>query len=316
MVIVCYSYNNEGGSVMHAWEQIQLTVDYIEEHLNEKLEMGHLAEIAALSPFYFQRLFSRLVKKPVTEYIKLRRMARATELLLQKDKRILDVALDLGFSSHELFTRTFKATFGMTPEEHRRNPQVMNRMTKPQLMLQYTLIDEGVPLIADGIVIQIDLRELDRPEYYIGLEVDTPIQFINGLGIESGQDPLDALWRTFHKKKLSIMPDGSADSEEIGVSYPSAKEGFFTYFSGAKLEAASGTDKYSSWILPDGKYVVCSFEAENFEALVMDALYKAEQYLFNTWIPNHNLRTEAFCAERYASHTAETTNMEVWLKLI
>lgn len=67
---------------MHAWEQVQLTVDYIEEHFNEKLEVERLAEIAALSPFYFQRLFSRLVKKPVTEYIKLRRMAKATELLL------------------------------------------------------------------------------------------------------------------------------------------------------------------------------------------------------------------------------------------
>ena len=299
---------------MHAWEQIQLTVDYIEDHLDEKLEVEHLAEIAALSPFYFQRLFSRLVKKPVTEYMKLRRMARATDLLLQKDKRILDVALDLGFPSHELFTRTFKATFGVTPEEYRRNPQVMNRMTKPQLMLQYTLIDEGVPLIADGIVIQIDRRELERPEYFIGLEADTPIQFINGLGIESGPDPLDTLWRTFHEKKPSIMPVGSADSEEIGVSYSSSKEGYFTYFAGARLDAAPVVGK--SWTLLAGKYVVCSFEAENFEALVMDALYKAEQYLFDTWLPKHSLQTEPFCAERYVSHSPETTSMEVWVKLV
>ena len=89
---------------MHAWEQIQKTIDYIENNISENFNIETLSKMAALSPFYYQRLFKRLVKKPVIEYIKLRRMARATEDLLQEDKRILDIALDLGFSSHEHFT--------------------------------------------------------------------------------------------------------------------------------------------------------------------------------------------------------------------
>lgn len=47
---------------MHAWEQIQETIDFIEDHLTEEIEIEKLAGMAALSPFYFQRLFSRLVK--------------------------------------------------------------------------------------------------------------------------------------------------------------------------------------------------------------------------------------------------------------
>ena len=125
---------------MHAWEQIQVTIDYIENHIAEPLEIEELAKMAALSPFYYQRLFRRLVKKPPGEYIKLRRMAIATEKLLEKDRRILDVALDLGFATHEHFTRVFKKTFGLTPEEYRQNPAVFNRMTKPQLLLHYTQI--------------------------------------------------------------------------------------------------------------------------------------------------------------------------------
>lgn len=105
----------------------------IDKHLGEELAIDNLAEMASLSPFYYQRLFKRLVKKPVGEYIKLRRMGKATEALLQKDSRILDIALELGFTSHEHFTRTFKETFGMTPEEYRRNPTTLNRMTKPEL---------------------------------------------------------------------------------------------------------------------------------------------------------------------------------------
>jgi AraC family transcriptional regulator len=82
---------------MHAWEQVQITVDYIEEHITEEIKIENLAKLASLSQFYYQRLFSRLVKKPVNEYVKLRRLAKASEALLEKNKRILDVALDFGF---------------------------------------------------------------------------------------------------------------------------------------------------------------------------------------------------------------------------
>lgn len=66
------------------------------------------------------------------EYIKLRRVAKASEALLDKNKRILDIALDLGFSSHEIFTRTFKSTYGLTPEEYRANPVRLNNFCMPQ----------------------------------------------------------------------------------------------------------------------------------------------------------------------------------------
>lgn len=48
---------------MHAWEQIQKTIDYMEMHLCENINIEELAQIATLSLFYYQRLFHRLVKK-------------------------------------------------------------------------------------------------------------------------------------------------------------------------------------------------------------------------------------------------------------
>ncbi len=299
---------------MHAWEQIQQTIEFIEDHLDEDINIENLANMASLSPFYYQRLFRRLVKKPVAEYIKLRRMAMATTALLQQDGRILDIALHLGFSSHELFTRTFKDTFGLTPEEYRKNPIVLNRMTKPELLLHYTMIDEGVPLITDGIVLELNRRRISEPIYFTGINKDLPVQYLEGLGTESGADPLDTLWRSFHEQKISTFKL-SEDKEEIGVTYASMEEGYFSYFAGARAEQSQEPKGFISWELPPGSYIVCSFEAEDFEALVMDALYKAQQYIYSTWLPKHELCTEAFCAERYASHSPETTNMELWLKL-
>ncbi len=299
---------------MHAWKQIQETIEFIEDHMDEEIDIVSLAAMASLSPFYYQRLFSRLVKKPTAEYIKLRRMAKATETLLQKDKRILDIALDLGFSSHEHFSRTFKDTFGLTPDEYRKNPQILNRMTKPELLLYYTLIEEGVPLITDGMILEINKKEITEPICFIGIKQDIPVTLIDGLGTESGIDPLSTLWQNFHDLKHTTL--GLVDdAEETGVAYPCLNEGYFSYFAGAKYSSTVAPANFMNWELPAGDYIVCSFEAEDFEALVMDALYKAQSYLYNIWLPNHNLQTESFCAERYASHSPETTSMELWLKI-
>ena len=47
---------------MYAWEQIQQTVDYIDKHLGEELAIDNLAEMASLSPFYYQRLFKMCIR--------------------------------------------------------------------------------------------------------------------------------------------------------------------------------------------------------------------------------------------------------------
>lgn len=296
---------------MHAWEQIQVTLDYIEDRLAEEIKIEELARLAALSQFYYQRLFSRLVKRPVNDYIKLRRLAGASEALKNKSVRILDVALDFGFSSHETFTRSFKEAFGMTPEEYRSNPVRLNSFVKPQLMLNYTLIDENVPLIADGIIIEITRRRLTSPQYFIGLTTEEPAAGIPGGGV-TGVDTLGKLWDSFHEGKTRIQ--GLKDGEdELGVAYPGTKEGYYRYFAGAETEQDKADDGYSTWELPQGEYIVCAFEAENFEHLIMDAVYKADRYLFETWLPSHKLTCQPFAAERYASHSPETTGMEVWV---
>lgn len=295
---------------MHAWEQIQKTVDYIEDHLSEEIEAEKLAKTVALSQFYYQRLFSRLVKKPVQEYIKLRRLAQASEALLQPGKRIIDIAMDCGFSSHETFTRAFKSAFGLTPEEYRANPVRLNNFVKPQLLLNYVLVDEGVPLITNGIVLEITRKTLAASQRFIGLTAEEPIGQMPGGG-ETGADTLGVLWDSLHKIKssLPVKPEG----DEIGITFEGTKAGYYRYFAGAEtLETASfqGCDCRE---LEAGEYIVCAFEAEDFEHLVMDAVYKAHWYLFEIWLPNHGLTSKPFAAERYATHSPDTTAMEIWV---
>lgn len=106
-------------------------------------------------------------------------------------------------------------------------------------------------------------------------------------------------------------------SEEVGVVLPCSGNGFYEYFAGvhANIDNLEMQSNIVQWRQPRGEYIVCSIEAENFDLLVTDALYKAQQYIFSTWLPKHRIQTEAFCLEYYETNTPETTKMEIWMKI-
>ncbi len=298
---------------MHAWEAIQKTLDYIEEHIVEDIKMEVLADIASLSLFYYQRLFSRLVKRPVRDYIKLRRMAIVLEVLQDKNNRILDIALAYGFGSHETFTRAFKEVYGMTPEQYRRKPISLNQFDKPDLLLGYILIDEGVPLISEGLVLEMNRRVLMEPINFMGVKGYVSIMGQLPVGESTGVDVPGEIWRRFHQEKEYIehIPNG----REIGVAYlGDAPEGYFTYFAGAEAESGIAASNFQVWQLPEREYIVCGFEAKDFTELVTVALNKAIKYS-GLWLEKHNLAMDAFAPELYYSSAPEASYMELLFPL-
>lgn len=301
---------------MYTWEAIQKVLDYIEGNLAQDLSPEELSKVAALSPFYFQRLFTRLVKRPVNAYIKMRRLARACEPLEDKSKRILDIALDYGFNSHEHFTKSFKRAFGITPEEYRNNPVHLNQIMKPDLLLGYTMIDENMPLITDDIVIEITRRTLDMSETYIGISNKVSVEQAS-FGESTGISGPGQIWDDFHRRKNSLtcfLPNGV----ELGASMMSKEnDGTFIYFAGAAANnSAPVPNGLTVWELPAGEYVVCQFEAESFAELRTSAIDKALKYLLETWLPGHDLQIQPFSAEKYTGVTADPASMEIWGLLI
>lgn len=301
---------------MHSWEAIQKAVDYIDENLQEEISSEMLAKMVSLSPFYFQRLFKRLVNKSVQEYIKLRRLSKVIDMLNNDNQRILDVALDYGFSSHANFTRAFKETYGITPEEYKKEQPMLNTLIKPEISMNYVMIDEGVPLIIDNIVLEIRRKNLTTPESYIGLAVDVNISAQTPVGESTGIDVPGQLWARFHTQKAALT-EFVNPAIELGMSYMANPEkGVFKYFAGVLLQSKTNnaSDDFVLQELPAGDYIVCKIEAENFENLVTEALDKAGKYLFGTWLPNHQLTTERFSAERYYTDCDYGNCMELWVK--
>jgi AraC family transcriptional regulator len=98
---------------------IKKSIEYIEDNLDNKIELKELADKAFLSKYHFHRVFHSVVGEPVAEYIRKRRLKEAASELITTDNKIVDIALKYQFSSQEAFTKAFKRIYGVPPREFR-----------------------------------------------------------------------------------------------------------------------------------------------------------------------------------------------------
>lgn len=94
-------------------------VAHIHANLGQRLTIGHLAEIAGVSESHLSHSFARHFDCSVSEYIRDCRLRTAARALRQTHDSIQQIAWRLCFSDQAHFTRTFKASYGVTPTEYR-----------------------------------------------------------------------------------------------------------------------------------------------------------------------------------------------------
>lgn len=92
---------------------------YIQTHLSEDLSLVRLAELHYFNPSYLSRFFKQERGMKLSEYIDECRLKKAKELLVSADFKVRDVALLVGYEAAHSFTRFFKKSTGMTPQEYR-----------------------------------------------------------------------------------------------------------------------------------------------------------------------------------------------------
>lgn len=144
---------------MLGWvEGIQRSIDFIEENLTGPLEIEDAAEAAALSPFYYQRIFGALCGMSVGEYIRARRMTLAAQALSRTDLKVIDAALTYGYDSPDSFAKAFQRFHGIPPSKAR-EPGALLRSFAPLhikisleggKMLDYRMIEKA-PFTVVGI---------------------------------------------------------------------------------------------------------------------------------------------------------------------
>lgn len=99
---------------------IQSCIDYIETHLREPLTIELLAGRLGYSKYYLSNRFKAETNCSINNYIKFCRIEQAKQILACSQKRIDEIASELGFGSRAFFDRAFKSSVGQTPADYRR----------------------------------------------------------------------------------------------------------------------------------------------------------------------------------------------------
>jgi AraC-like DNA-binding protein len=95
-------------------------LSYIEDHLSEDLTLTHLASQALVSPAHFSRVFRQMTGFHLPEYLNIKRMMLAKELLIRTSLPIHIIAERCCFTSVSHFYKTFRKHFGYTPGDYRK----------------------------------------------------------------------------------------------------------------------------------------------------------------------------------------------------
>jgi len=89
---------------------------FIDSHLREPVTAKMIADAAGYSQFHAARIFKEVTGRTPFEYLRERRLLGSAFALRNTGARVVDVAFDFVFDSHEGFTRSFTKAFGVAPK--------------------------------------------------------------------------------------------------------------------------------------------------------------------------------------------------------
>jgi AraC family transcriptional regulator len=102
---------------MDSLKALNDALTYIEENLENDLDMAEAARIARCSEFHFKKMFSYLAGITLLEYVRRRRLTMAGFELKNQPVKVIDVAVKYGYHSPDSFAKAFYQLHGMNPSE-------------------------------------------------------------------------------------------------------------------------------------------------------------------------------------------------------
>lgn len=252
-------------------DAIALCIDYIEKNIKNELSPELIANECGYSTFHFSRVFN--INKGITlmEYVKKRRLSLAAEDLFD-DKKIIDIALEYGFQTHNGFSKAFKKEFGFSPTQYLKR---MDRNLEKELILKF-----GGDFMKPTII--------EKPTFKVaGYGIKTNIT--NG----NYTKDVASFWINYDGENLEskmyqiLNPPKHG---EVGLCIPSSEDnGEATYMLGVIVnDFTDATDDMITVEVPEATYAVfttppvnTSTEIENNE--FANLIKQTWKYIFEEW---------------------------------
>ena len=259
-------------------QRINKVVAYINNHLDETLELKTLANEAALSDFHFHRIFKALKGEAIGGYITRLRLEATARLLRYTALTIEEIAFNIGYETPASLSKAFKKQYGISPTEYRTN--------KDTYIMKKEIINPDLALKAPKIV-TLEPKNL----IYVALT--------GAYGSLDYGKAYEQLWAVIKAQKLFTK-----GIESICISYddPKITEGFLQRSDVclAIHKPATPQDEVSCKTLAGGKYAVFFYQGS----------YENLSQVYDTavrWVIDHQytLREEPFF-EKYLNDARRT----------
>lgn len=126
----CYSQtrNPQSKSLLRIAEAISL----IQRHYADPITLDDLVEISGMSRRNFIRTFESAMGSPPIKYLIRLRVQQACKLLRESDRSVTDIAMSVGFSDSNYFSRQFRSLTGSSPRDYRNGDPITRVPRQPR----------------------------------------------------------------------------------------------------------------------------------------------------------------------------------------
>lgn len=100
-------------------KRVQIILDYLHTHYNEKITIKDLAETASISKTEVLRCFKNIIGISPINYLNSYRLQKAAYLLTTTSKTVQEIAGECGFDDNSYFSKLFKKKYNTTPHNYR-----------------------------------------------------------------------------------------------------------------------------------------------------------------------------------------------------
>lgn len=281
---------------MNYRQQLNKVIEFIGKHVDEKLTLTQLSEVACFSKYHFHRLFTAYTGLSLQQYIRWLRLKKAAhQLIVFKDRSIINIAIEAGFESHEAFTRAFKQTCGISPSEFRQSSS-WHAWEKPP----YLLPQQG-EIIMNVTIKKMNERRLASIEHrgdprLLGDSVNKLIGWAKAQPINVKPKPGESFGFAYDDPKLTPAEDFRFD---LAITIPEQLT-----IRGDVIEKR----------LPGGRYAVATHKGSR------ENIGNTVYGLYRDWLPTSGEELAdlpcIFCYYNFEHEVAETELLtECWLLL-
>lgn len=246
-------------------------IDYIEENLTEDISIHDIAAVGCYSTYHFCRMFKGLTGESLKTYVRKRRLTEAGKKLYDYPDRLLDLAMEYQFDSHEAFTRAFKKMFYVTPEKYRQYEHPRAVIYQPKFTA------DMVEHLNDNLTIQPRIEKV-RPIKIMGFK-----RTIGKTVDHDAKDDIKKLWFEFIPYMDQIPQRVGNHALGICEYNYDMHDMRFDYIAALEIEDFFPiSDEFYQAEIPEQTYAIFTHKEATGEMTTVNDTIK---YIWCTWLP-------------------------------